>query len=142
MTRNFLLCLCLLLLAGCARQSTVTGEVAYEGKPIEQGVITFLPADGKGSAASADIEAGRFTVEEVMPGPKVVQITATRTVPFARSSEEMAQRHAAAKAKGNHTGIIDPADVIAADAEGNNQTVEVKAGVQTMNFALKKGKKR
>jgi hypothetical protein len=55
---------------------------------------------------------------------------------------EMAKRHADAKAKGNHTGLIDPADIIAADAEGNNQTIEVQQGMQTLTFALKKKAKK
>lgn len=130
----------LLLATGCAKHATISGEATYDGIPIERGMVTFLPADGKGGAASGDIQNGRFTVENVQPGPKIAQITATREVPFARSSEEMAKRYAEAKARGNHTGLIDPADVIASDAEGNNQTIEVQQGMQTLNFALKKGK--
>jgi hypothetical protein len=128
-----------ILIAGCGPQhATVTGDVSYEGTPVAQGVVTLLPADGKGGAASGDIGNGKFKLENVQPGPKVVQVTATREVPFARSSEDMARRYAEAKARGNATGLIDPADVIPADAEGNNQTMEVSAGAQNLTLALKK----
>jgi F420-0:gamma-glutamyl ligase len=75
-------------------------------------------------------------VEKLPPGRKVVQIIGVRKVPFARSSEDMARAAKEAAKKGDTTGIIDRADTIPADAEGNNRTVEVVAGEQTMDFTL------
>ena len=43
-----------------------------------------------------------------------------------------------AAAKGDVTGIVDRADVIPADAEGNNTVVELKLGQQTLDFHLKR----
>jgi len=77
-------------------------------------------------------------------GPKLVRVNAVKKVNFASSSEEMMQRAAEARKTGNHDGLVDPADTIPENAEGNNAKVEVKAGEQTHNFALKapaKGKK-
>jgi hypothetical protein len=126
------------LLAGCgASEVTVSGEVTYDGQPVGDGYITFTPTDGKGNDAGAPITGGRYTISGLPPGPKVVQVIAVKKVNFASSSEEMMQRAAEARKSGDHSGLVDPADTIPANAEGNNVTVELKAGAQTLNFALK-----
>ena len=127
----------LLAVAGCGSVCGVSGSVTYDGQPVDDGMITFYPADGQGPTSAAPIRAGRYSIDSLIPGPKLVEVTAVKQVPFARSSEEMAAR-AAAKAKGNATGIIDPADTIAADAPGNNTTVDVKSGLQELNFAIQR----
>jgi hypothetical protein len=104
---------------------------------VKDGVVTFLPADGKGPPASGSITNGRYSLTDIRPGPKVVQIAAVKAVPFARNSEDMARRAAANKARGDGSGIIDPADVIPQNAEGNNVQVEVKPGPQTLDLSLK-----
>lgn len=50
------------LLGGCDGPSLyrVTGEVSWEGVPIEHGQITFLPEDGNLHPASVKIVNGRF----------------------------------------------------------------------------------
>jgi hypothetical protein len=124
---------------GCANPiATVSGEVSYDGQPIETGTIVFMPADGKGAAASGAIQDGRYTIENIAPGPRVVQIIATKRVRFARTSEEMAQEFAASKGKGKKP---ESAAAIPANAGGNNQKVDVAEGRQTLNFALTKPKK-
>ncbi len=128
----------LVLMAGCGQSSaSVEGEVTYDGQPIENGRIAFLPADGKGPEAGGDIRNGHYTVADLPPGPKVVQVEAVKAVSFARTSDEAA-RLATNKARGNTSGIIDPADIIPPNVEGNNQTVQIKAGKQTLNLHLKK----
>jgi hypothetical protein len=139
MARGWLLALTLALLPGCGGGAArVAGEVTYEGRPVGDGAISFLPADGKGPAAGGPIVGGQYTVEDLTPGPKLVKIEAVKKVPFARSSEEMAKRAAVNKLFGDGSGIIDPADVIPPNAEGNNATVEIKPGKQTRDFHLKK----
>jgi hypothetical protein len=118
--------------------SSVGGSVTYEGQALETGRIDFLPADGKGQPAGGPITGGKYDVAGVVPGTKVVQITAVKAVPFARSSEEMARRAQEDKDKGDGTGLIDPADIIPPDAEGNNVTVELQPGRQTLDFPLTK----
>ena len=125
--------------AGCGgNAASVSGTVTYDGQPVGDGMVTFLPADGKGAVAGGKITDGRYTVENLTPGPKVVQVVAVKAVPFARSSEEMAKRAAENKSRGDGSGLIDPADTIPADAEGNNATHEVKPGKQTLDLDLKK----
>ena len=132
-------------LSGCGSSTaTVSGEVTYDGKPVGDGYITFTPTDGKGKDAGGPISAGAYKVAGLPPGPKLVRVNAVKKVNFASSSEEMMQRAAEARKTGNHDGLVDPADTIPENAEGNNAKVEVKAGEQTHNFALKapaKGKK-
>lgn len=134
--------LCVVLLSGCGKESRVTGEVTYDGAPVAKGTITFLPADGKGVPVGGPIVDGKYAVGPVEPGPKIVQVEATRDVKFARSSEEMAQMAAAAKARGNPTGLIEPADIIPPNAVGNNAQVTIGTGAQTHSFNLTSPGKR
>ena len=124
------------VVAGCERNGTVSGEVTYDGRPVEKGWITFLPADGKGPPAGGPIARGKYKVENVLPGAKVVKVEAVKSVPFARSSAEMEQMAAANRNRGDGSGLIDPADAIPPDAVGNNCTIEVGKGSQMRNFEL------
>jgi hypothetical protein len=126
------------LLSGCgSATATVSGEVSYDGKPVGQGYITFTPADGKGKDAGGPIAGGRYRVTGLPPGPKVVKVMAVKQVNFASSSAEMMRRAAQARKAGSHDGLVDPADTIPDNAEGNNARVEVRPGEQTLDFALK-----
>lgn len=139
MTRTLLATLICLSLSGCgAGTATVTGEVTYDGRPVGDGTITLTPADGKGPVTGADIKDGTYTVRDVPPGPKVVRVEAYRKVNFASSSEEMMTRAAEQKKRGDDSGLVDPADLIPPDAEGNNRHVEIKPGVNPLNLLLAK----
>jgi hypothetical protein len=128
----------LLAATGCSNTTaSVSGSVTFDGQPVGDGYVTFRPADGIGPDAGAKIIGGRYSLDGIKPGPKVVQVIAVKKVPFARTSEEMARRAAESKAKGDASGLIDPADTIPPDAEGNNATHEIKAGKQTLNVELK-----
>ncbi|MDZ7620665.1 MAG: hypothetical protein U1E05_26985 [Patescibacteria group bacterium] len=128
----------LLAVAGCGGGSTsASGDITYDGRPVERGAITFLPADGRGPAAGAEIRDGRYQADDLIAGTKVVQIEAFNDIPYARSSEEAAQQ-AEAASRGRAAGA--PAAktaTISANAEGNNATVEVNAGKQVLDFHLK-----
>jgi hypothetical protein len=65
--------------AGCSSETTVNGEVLLDGQRLKEGVIRFVPADGKSQTASAPIIDGRFTATMV-PGEKRVEISAPRVV--------------------------------------------------------------
>ena len=118
------------LLAGCGgSSSTVSGEVTYDGTPVENGTITFLPAAREGTPAAGPITDGHYTVSGLPPGRRIVQITAVKKLQFAKSREE---------ARFKKGGAANRADIIPPNAEGNNAPVEVKAGDQVLNFALKK----
>ena len=124
---------------GCGGgNGSLSGRVTYEGEPVASGAVTITPADGKGSLSGGEITNGQFTVNEIPPGKKVINITAVKKVPFARSSEEMAQRAAEQQARGDDSGLIDPADIIPPDAQGNNVELEIKPGPQSHEFKLSK----
>lgn len=129
----------LLGLAGCGGSTaTLTGEVSYDGQPVADGSIVLTPADGKGPTSGGTITDGKYTVANVTPGPKVVRIEAYKKVNFASSSEEMMQKAAQAKKKGDDSGLVDPADIIPVNAEGNNQQIDVAAGTSRRDFHLHK----
>lgn len=54
------LCVATLAFVGCnSAESTVSGIVTLDGKPVERGDVTFYPAQtGKGQAASGEISSG------------------------------------------------------------------------------------
>jgi hypothetical protein len=74
-----LLCCCTVLLSGCSRATAVKigGKVTWQGKPVDQGVICFLPEDGQGGAVPADIKNGRYDLT-VPFGPKRVEISSVK----------------------------------------------------------------
>ncbi len=133
----------LALAAGCGKPtSAVSGTVRYQGKTIGNGYITFMPADGQGPAAGGPITDGQFSVSDLVPGKKTVQVVAVKKVNFAASNAEL-ERQAKENAKhGDATGIVERADEIPADAEGNNRPIELAAGAQTLDFDLQPPKKK
>lgn len=66
-------------LLGCSRRGAmpatypVTGTVMVDGEPLNEGAITFDPADGKGGVYGGSIRSGRYDVK-VSAGPKKVSI--------------------------------------------------------------------
>src|SRR4051794_33784616 len=92
------LALAALVAAGCGDGgAAVEGTVTFDGRPIDGGYVTLLPADGKGTAASGPIVHGRYRVTGVVPGPKVVQVVATVRIDFPRTTEELARQAAERK---------------------------------------------
>ncbi len=130
----------LLLCTGCggADTATVSGDVTYEGVPVADGMVTLLPADGKGPAAGGRITDGKFRIINLTPGTKWVKVEAVKAVPFARTSDDMARRAEENRTRGDGAGLIDPADEIPANAEGNNEKIEVKLGPNVVTLNLKK----
>jgi hypothetical protein len=129
----------LLLIAGCGSSSTTSasGHVTYNAKPVENGAISFLPADGHGPVVGAEIVDGRYEIANLVPGKKIVQIVAVKKSSGPVSHEER-QRQAMENAKrGGTSPNADRADEIPADAEGNNRQIEIKPGSQTLDFDLK-----
>ena len=121
------------LCMGCGdNASSVNGDVTFEGQPVQDGRIDFLPADGNGQSASGAIVNGRYAINGVGPGPKIVQITAYPKAEAIRSVQELAN----AAEKGTPAAPITP--LIPADAVGNNSTVEITLGAQTHHFKLTK----
>lgn len=66
------------LLLGCDANDgkiSVTGSASWEGTPIAEGSILFMPVGDPGSSDAAAIKGGNFTVK-TSPGKKQVQIFA------------------------------------------------------------------
>ena len=123
---------------GCGTATNVSGKVTYEGTPVQEGFITFSPTSGKGTPGAAPIKDGDYTLDTLLPGPHLVEVTASKKIQFALSTEEMEAKFKAAKAKGNTTGVVESADLVPANAVNNRQTIDVKQGRQTLDFHLKK----
>src|SRR5436309_1827858 len=55
--------------AGCGGATAqLSGTVVYDGKAVENGYITFYPANGKGFTKGAEVQAGRYTLVGLPPG--------------------------------------------------------------------------
>jgi hypothetical protein len=121
--------------AGCGSESgaIVSGNVTYEGAPVASGQIMFTPADGKGPIVGGPIAAGAYSVSDVLPGQKVVQISSIEDAAVALSSEDLARAAQTGKPAAPPPRILVPPD-----AEGNGKTIEVKSGKQAVDFHLKK----
>jgi hypothetical protein len=75
-----LLLLVLLGIAGCGGGSamgTVNGTVTFDGQPLKQGTVRFVPVDGKSPTASANVTDGKFTVN-VPTGEMRVEFSAPK----------------------------------------------------------------
>lgn len=73
-----LACLCVSMVAGCAGEQRapsypISGEVTIGGKPVQQGLITFRPADEARDVEEGAITDGRYEFN-VSAGPKKVEI--------------------------------------------------------------------
>lgn len=69
------------LVVGCSGDGNygdVSGTVSYDGKPLEDGLIEFLPAEGKGQTASAPIKDGKYSVTKASVGNAKVQIRGSK----------------------------------------------------------------
>jgi hypothetical protein len=129
----------LLLFAGCGSSTTTSasGRVTYEMKPVENGAISFLPADGHGPTAGAQIVDGQYEIRSLMPGKKIVQIVAEKKSNGPVSHDERARQASDNAKRGGTSPSAEQAAEIPADAEGNNRQIEVKSGSQTLDFDLK-----
>ena len=67
---------------GCGSDNTldVTGNVTFDGQPLDEGRILFRMVEGDKKAYSAPISKGAYTLK-CEPGPVTVEVTASRIVP-------------------------------------------------------------
>jgi len=120
---------------GCDSTIRISGQVTFEGKPVEKGQIIFLPADGQGPISGAPILKGKYALNNLSPGSKKVQISSSRAIgPPVKNLEEMAKK----KGKDEEPAEIeqDP-NAIPANAVGNNATVEIKGSQSNLDFDLR-----
>ena len=131
----------LLVVAGCGNSTSVSGHVNFEGKAVGNGAITFLPADGRGPVAGGPIDDGQYQIAVLAPGKKIVQITGVKKINFASSNAELQHQAKENAKRGGSTEIVERADEIPADADGNNRQIDLLAGKQVLDFDLKARKK-
>ena len=77
--------------AGCSGEAPygdVRGDVTLDGKPLEEGVIRFVPIDGKTSTASELINGGKFSVK-VPVGSHRVEISSPKLPKGIASAKQM-----------------------------------------------------
>ncbi len=76
------------LLLGCGPRwqvTAVSGTVTLDGKPLEDGKISFRSTTTSTPPQIGNITAGQFACQ-VTTGPQRVEISATRTIPGAAST--------------------------------------------------------
>jgi hypothetical protein len=118
--------------AGCAsgsRFGDVQGEVTLDGQPLAEGVVRFVPADGKTPTASALVEGGRFR-ERVPVGNHRVEISSPKLPKGVTSSGQMKR------------GTVDEGaaleELIPERYNARTElTTEVKKGTNKVRFDLK-----
>jgi hypothetical protein len=89
--------------AGCNRgdgvqRVVVSGNVTYEGEPVAQGSILFVPSgDGVGPSMDAQLVDGRYRIDRqggLPVGKYRVQILGFRNDAVARNTDGFAREHA------------------------------------------------
>jgi hypothetical protein len=77
-----LACAVVVLGTGCGDgRVRVHGSVAFEGKPLEEGIVTFEPADGVGPTTGGPIKDGKYDLTgeaRATVGEKIVRIIGSR----------------------------------------------------------------
>ncbi|MCC9605869.1 hypothetical protein LOC68_20760 [Blastopirellula sp. JC732] len=82
-------------LVGCGKSDgmiKVTGNVMFNGEPVENGSISFTPVDGRGSSGGGLIENGQIVRGKSSPGNIAVQIYANKTVEKKNPTREEIER--------------------------------------------------
>ena len=74
---------------GCSGngRTSVSGEVTFDGKPLERGSIRLIAVDGNTPSAEAVIHEGRYRLETV-PGQKRIEIQGFRVVGMAHRNDD------------------------------------------------------
>ena len=114
----------LVLACGCEREtSAVSGTVTYDGKRLASGFVTFYPTE-QGTSRGANVVDGVYQVDDLLPGSfKVLVSTPAHYV------EDPASKSGLKKV---------PQPTVPAKAPGNQRTVQLKAGAQTLDLDVKK----
>lgn len=121
--RSKLLCALALALtaAGCGGGGpvTVTGQVTFDGKPVEDGRITFRQVAGDKKVFSGAISNGSYSLQ-CEPSKVAVEVTASRLIPgkFDRSNgtpEPVGEMYIPAK--------YNSATTLTADVSPSNRTI-------------------
>jgi hypothetical protein len=127
--KRFLLCVGLIVLAGCSSDAvptaTVAGEVTLDNQPLAAGNIQFRPIAGDGPTAGAEIKDGKFTAE--VPLAKMrVEITANKVVGQRKAYDAP-----------NSPVVDEVVELILSRYNSESElTLDVQPGTQTARFDL------
>ena len=102
--------------------TTITGTVAYQGKPVDVGIIEFLVDNQPGVNCTASIQDGEYRASGVTPGKNWVVI---------RSSEKILRM------LGKKPTFKRIGDNRISDAAGNNQLIDIPCGSIVLDFDLR-----
>lgn len=118
--------------SGCSdNMAEVHGRVTYNGKPVDNGTISFEAVDGKGPTSGGPIKEGQYELDgpaRMIPGPKLVRIkgfgkSGKKTSPFPGAKEQV--------------DVIEQY-IPSSYNEKSTLKTEVKPGSNELDFALKK----
>jgi len=125
--------LCFFALAGCSPRPKpvveVEGEVTYDGQPVPNGIVSFLPEGRSGRPGGGAVAKGKYRIypeAELAPGKYRVEIRwpkptgEKREVGYGQSPDVFAE---GLPEKYNAQSVL---------------TAEVEAGMNTVNFHLEK----
>jgi len=114
------------LVLGCGSSETVvSGTVTVNDQPLAQGYITFFPIEGTKAIRGTDVIDGRYQIKAMPAERRRAVISGTPDVQLAVNGI------------GPQTLKIMPtANAISPRTKGNQQTVEIRPGKQTIDFAL------
>ena len=101
----------------------MTGSVTYEGRPLEQGFITFFSVDDRAASRGAKIVNGEFTVTDLPPGTRRALVT---TPPDAVLPQGQTKPK-----------LVRPPVVVTVKTPGNNQLVQIRPN-EPVRIELKK----
>ena len=124
------------LLAGCGDGGlgSVEGTVTYQGTPLDDGYVSFMPADegGTGPTFGAKITNGKYQASGLTPGKARIIVTA------AGAAADATPKTSAPSTKAEAVSLK---RAIPPNAAGNNIEQTITPGSQTVNFDLQMPKR-
>jgi hypothetical protein len=117
---------------GCSAGSTgtVSGNVSFNGQPIDRGLITFSPTGPDGGTAGGDITFGKYEVQKLKPAEYQVSVAAVPELKIVMPGDPETKR------KLTDEEIRARIDPLPMDTTGREQTIKIKPGTQTLDFKL------
>jgi hypothetical protein len=114
-----------LAVTGCSDGlARVEGTVTFNGEPVSRGMINLEPTDGKGSVTGSAIEDGKYRIDGVLPGEKIVRLSAVYVVSVQRDESD-----------GSELEICD--DLLPAEyGQDSNQRLLVEAPNTTKDYVI------